>query len=231
MASEALTPTRALRQPRRVDWRAIFGVLLLVLATGGSIALWSTSSDTRSVLVATRDLPAGATLAAGDVAVARVRVDDAMYRAAIPASDLSSVIGRPLAEPMYLEQMLVPAQLATRPALAPNQVALTISVSPETAVGGQLRPGDAVEVLVTTNKGKPDARTTVVLPRATVYDVGHDQSLTVVNTGATSPARALGPVNWLTLVVTQEQALQLSQAKGAGDLDVALLPLGATVGS
>lgn len=224
MATTTLSPTRALRQPRRLDWRAIFGVLLLFVAIGGAVAFWSVSSDTRAVLVATRDLPAGATLGPSDVSVARVRVDDAMYGAAVPASDLNNIVGRPLAEPMHAAQMLVQAQLASHPALAPNQLALTIAVSPETAVGGQLRTGDAVEVFVTQNKGKPDAQTVVVLPRVTVYDVGHDQNLSVVNTGAVSPANALGPIKWVTLVVTQDQVLQLGQAKGAGDLDVALLP-------
>jgi len=38
-----------------------------------------------------------------------------------------------------------------------------------------------------------------------------------------SPARA-GEISWLTLVVTQSQALQLAKAKWAGQLDVALRP-------
>jgi len=226
MAVSALSPTRALHQPRRLDWRAFFGLFLLLLATGGSIAFWSASSDTRSVLVATRDLPEGAVLTAGDVATARVRVDDGMYQAAIPATDLTNVVGHPLAEPVHAQQMLVPAQLASRPALAPGQVAVTIAVHADTAVGGRLRPGDTVEVLATINQGKPEAQTTVVLPGATVYDVGRDQNLTVVNTGATDPSGTSGPIAWVTLVVNSDQAVQLTRAKWAGQLDVALLPPG-----
>src|SRR5712692_1155189 len=71
MATAVLTPTRALRQARRLDLRAVFGLFLLLVATGGSIAFWSASSDTRAVLVATRDLPAGATLKLMDLAIAR----------------------------------------------------------------------------------------------------------------------------------------------------------------
>src|SRR3954453_3601807 len=78
MAATILSPARALRQPRRVDLRAVFGLFLLLVATGGSIVFWSASSDTRTVLVATRDLPPGSVLSATDLAVARVRVDDAI---------------------------------------------------------------------------------------------------------------------------------------------------------
>lgn len=224
MTTATLSPTRALRRPRRLDWRALFGLFLLLVATGGSITFWSASSDTRTLLVATRDLPAGAELRDGDLAVASVRVDDAIYQAAVPAAELASLLGQQLAEPVHAQQLLSRAQLSARPRLAPNQVALTIAISPETAVGGRLRPGDAVQVLLTLNKGKPEARTTVVLPRATVYDVGYEQRVTMVNTEMADHSAAQGPVKWLTLVGTQEQALQLAQAKGQGDLEVALLP-------
>ncbi|MBI4496649.1 MAG: Flp pilus assembly protein CpaB [Chloroflexi bacterium] len=224
MAATTLSPARALRQPRHLDWRSIFGVFLLLVATGGSLAFWTVSSDTRAVVVATRDLPAGATLSATDLAVARVRVDDTIYHASLPADELTTIVGKQLAEPVHAHQLLVRPQLSNRPVLAPNQLALTIAISPETAVGGRLRPGDAVQVLVTTNKGKPEARSSVVLPRVTVYDVGYDQRVTVVNTDVADRPATQGPAKWLTLIVTSEQALQLAQARHSGELDVALLP-------
>src|SRR5690348_10966855 len=128
MAATVLSPARALRQPRRLDLRAVFGLFLLLLATGGSIAFWSASSDTRAVLVAMLDLPAGATLTLADLAVARVRVDDAVYQAALPADAQSTVIGKQLAEPVHAQQLLVWPQLSTRPPIGPEQVALTIPV-------------------------------------------------------------------------------------------------------
>lgn len=223
-----LSPTRALRQPRRLDLRAVFGILLLLVATGGSIAFWTAASDTRAVLVATRGLPAGATLGAGDLAVARVRVDDAIYQAAVPAEELSQLVGRQLAEPVHAQQLLVRAEVSSRPTLGPNQLALTIPVSAQSAVGGRLRPGDAVQVLVTIDKGKPEARTTVVLPRVTVYDVGHEERLGAINTSTSADAAGRpagqGPISWATVVVTPEQAVELARARWAGELDVALLP-------
>jgi Flp pilus assembly protein CpaB len=225
MTAAALTPARALRQPRRIDARAILGVLLMILTTGGAVVFWTASSDTRSVLVATRDLPAGATLGPQDLATARVRVDDAIYQATVPALDEGSLVGRQLGEPVHANQLLARAQVSARPRLGPDQVALTIATSPDTAVGGTLRSGDQVEVLLTTNKGKPDERTTVVLPRVTVYDVGFAPGVAAVGTAPADRAAVPSQVRWLTLVVDgKDQVMALAGAKWAGELDVALLP-------
>ena len=224
MSTTSLTPSRALRRPRRIDVRAIFGVVLMLAAVAGSVLFWGASSDSRPVLVATRDLPAMAVLGAADLTVAHVRVDDAMYLAAVPAAELTALIGKPLAEPVHAQQMLLRAQLAQRPPLGVGQTAFTIAINPETAVGGRLRPGDQVQVFVTLNKGKPDTRSTVVLPRVTVYDVGYESRLAAVSMDGSSGAANQGAAKWLTLIVTQEGARQLAQAKWNGDLDVALLP-------
>jgi len=226
MASTTLTPRRALRQPWRLDSRALFGLFLMLVSVGGSITFWSASTDTRAVLVATRDRPTGATLGASDVAVANVRLDDAIFAAAIPAEEQSTVVGRQLAEPLHGQQILVRAQLSGRTPLQPGQMALTIQVSTDTAAGGLIRPGDSVQILVTTNKGRPESRTSVVLPRVTVYEVGRDDQSTVINTGDQDDLDRSdrGSVSSLTLIVSQEQALQLTVAKRNGDLDVALLP-------
>lgn len=224
MNTASLSPTRALYRPRRLDWRVVTGLLIILLAIGGSIAFWTTTSDTRTVLIARRNLPGGSILTLSDVAIARVRVDDAIYQAAIPASSVQNVIGKQIDGPAYAHQILVRSQFSTRPPLSPGHVALTIPISPETAVGGTLQVGDSVEVFLTTNKGKPDAQTTVVLPHTTIYGVGHAQPIGAINTGIGDGSASLGPVKWLTLVVTPDQAAQLARARWAGELDVALLP-------
>ena len=227
MAVAALSPTRALREPRRLDVRAVVGLLLMLLTVVGAVAFWSAASDTRDVLLATRDLPAGATLGPGDLTVGHVRVDDATYGAAISADQLQAIVGKPLGEPVHAHQLLVRQQLSSRPALQPGQLALTVPVSPATAAGGRIRTGDLVQVLVTTSKGKPESKTSVVLPSVTVYDIGFDQRSTIVNTSASSgsdSSNSQGSLSTITLVVTPEQALQLSQARWNGDLDAALLP-------
>jgi len=93
---------------------------------------------------------------------------------------------------MHAHQVLARRQVSSRLPLGPGQLALPIAVRPEAAVGGQSRHGDAVQVLLTTNVGKPEARTMAVLSRATVDDDGYEQCVAVANTErAECPAR-----NW-----------------------------------
>jgi Flp pilus assembly protein CpaB len=214
MATATLSSTRVLRRPRHHDLRAVFGLLLLLVAIAGSVAFWSSSSATQAVVVATHELPAGATLSTGDLAIARVRVTGAIYQRAVPASGLGNLIGKQVTEPLRLP-------------LSPDQMAFTVPVTPDTAAGGRIRAGDAVEVLVTTGKGTNNLRSSVVLARVSVYDVGYGDSMTTINTSGSTPTASSsngGAISWLTLIVTQQQALELAQAKWAGQLDVALRP-------
>lgn len=224
VGTSLLTPAQAVRQPRRVNVRALVGVFLMLAFFTGSMAYWTATADTRAVLVATRDLPVGAALQAGDLAVARVRLDDALYAATLPADQASALVGRQLAYPVLANQLLVQAQLSPRPLIGPDQVALTIPVSAQSAVGGRVKPGDGVRVYLTTEKGRPESRTEVVLDRATVYDVGYDARATVVNTAPGADRGAGGPPSSLTLVVSNRQAAELAHARWNGELDVALLP-------
>ena len=227
MATTTLSAARVLRRPRHLDRRAVLGVFLLLAAVGGSLAFWSASSATTSVLVATHDLPSGATISTSDLAVARVRVDDAVYQAAIPASDLSSIVGRQLSTPIYAHQLLVHQQLLKGLPFGRNQMAFTIAVSADTAAGGRIQPRDVVEVLLTTGKGTSNPSSTVVLPRVTVFDIGYGSSTTTIGTTSSAVSggsSAQGSISWVTLIVTQPQALRLAHAKWAGQLDVALRP-------
>jgi Flp pilus assembly protein CpaB len=54
--------------------------------------------------------------------------------------------------------------------------------------------------------------------------VGYGSNLTTIGAASTSGSTQEADINWLTLIVTQRQALQLARAKSAGQLDVALRP-------
>jgi Flp pilus assembly protein CpaB len=219
----SVSPARALRRPIRLDVRALVGILLMLVATGGSIAVWSTEQDTRGVLVLARELPAGSTLQTSDLTVSRARLDDAVYQAAVPATSLSTVVGRQLAEPAHANQVLARAQVSTRPRLAEDQMVLAIPVHNDAAAGGRIRANDAVAVLATSSK---DGAARVVLPRVTVYEVGREQTTSFSTSSSSSSAASAssGALAWLTLIVNQDQAVQLAQARWSSDLDVALLP-------
>jgi Flp pilus assembly protein CpaB len=225
MAVATLTPAQALRRPRRADPRALVGIFLTLAALAGSVAFWVGASDARPVLVATRDLPAGTTLRSTDLSVAYVRMDEPLYRAALPADMLDSLVGRQIGEPIHAHQVLASAQVADRTGLAPNQVAITIPARPDSAVGGRLRPGDTVQVLVTvTDKSRNEARTRLVLDRARIFEVGREQAFGSSSLSAEADTRGRGSIASVTLAVTADQARQLAEARRTGELDVLLLP-------
>lgn len=221
MTDQVLTPARAIRRPWRLDLRVVFSLLVTVAATGGMLLYANSIAVTRPLLIFTRDLPSGTVLTAADLEVAQVRVDDDIYAAAVAGDELSAVLGSALAEPAHARQIVVRAQISERPRLARDQLALTIPVSAASAAGGQLREGDEVQVLLTRNGGKPEAETVVVLERVRVYDVGYDERAAI---RTTSQQTTPGPLAWLTLIVTTEQARALAGARHSGELDVALLP-------
>src|SRR6478672_10019783 len=130
MVAATLTPARALRRPRRADPRALIGICLTLVALAGSVSFWVGNNEARPVLVATRDLPIGATLYPADLSVAYVRMDDALLQAALPADELDALVGRQLAEPLHAQQVIARAQVATRTGLQPDQVAITIPTKP-----------------------------------------------------------------------------------------------------
>ncbi len=224
MVAATLTPARALRRPRRTDPRALIGVFLTLAALAGSVSFWVGSSEARPVVIATRDLPVGATLHSSDLAVAYVRMEDNLFRAALPADALEGLVGRQLGEPIHAQQVLAREQVAERLALGPEQVAMTIPARPDSAVDGRLRPGDAVQVLVTVvDKARSEAHARMVLERVQVYSVGREQSLSS-STSADGDGFTRAAINSVTLAVTAEQARVLAEARRTGELDVVLLP-------
>jgi Flp pilus assembly protein CpaB len=225
MAVATLNSARALRRPKRADPRALIGVFLTVAALAASVAFWVGASDARPVVVATRDLPAGSTLRHSDLTLAYVRMDDALYAAALSSDMLSSLVGRQLGEPVHAQQVLARAQVADRVGLSPNQVAITIPARPDNAVDGRLRPGDTVQVFVTVvDKARNEAHTRVVLDKAQIYQVGREQSIGSSSVTSDSEAAPRGAIASLTLVVSPDQARQLAEARRTGELDVLLLP-------
>ena len=218
-------PMRPLAAPRRINLRVLFGGFLTVVATAGSIAFWTASTDSRAVTVATRDVPAGTALESAHLGVSYMRMDDATYRAAVPAAERSGLVGRTLDAPLYAHQVIARAQVAGQPALGQDELALSIPISADTTVAGRLRPGAAVQVLATTDRGKPESRTFVVLPRATIYEIGREERTGVVAGPSTGSGRdGMGRLVSVSLRVSQEQARDLAWVRWNAELDLALLP-------
>ncbi len=222
MAVATLRQDQVVSKPRQLPTRAIFGVFLALLSLLGGIWVLS-SRDTVTVLVAARDLPTGAVIQATDLTQASVRLDASLLPATIPASQASTLVGRMLAEPVHAGQLIGSAEFRQGAVLAQDRLAMTIAPNPERGAIGQFEPGDRVRVLVTSLKPDSPPVTRVVLQAATVYDVGYGDSVIVADPTLESSSGVARPVVWLSVAVTEAEALALANAKSSGELDVALL--------
>lgn len=229
MAALSLTPSRALQRPRRLDRRVVIGLFLVAATLGGSIAAWNGATSGHDVLAVSRALPTGTVLTAGDLTAVSIRVDDDVLASLMPASSEATAIGRSLSEAVPAHALLARAAIATQPPLGPGEMELTIPVTPQTALDGQLQPGDSVALLWTQGKGTPQSKTTVLIDRALVRSVGYDTSTAAINASPADGSPSHGAINAVTLVLTSEQAVAVAQARWNGDLDVARVRASATV--
>ncbi len=221
---------RTFAPPRRVPVRAILGLALAATAVTMVYSVnRSTQPRTVEVLRATRDVPVGAVLRAGDLAAVSEALPDEVVQVLAAANERDGFIGHRVGQPLNAGELVSRRQLQV-PArqIPPGQRVYTIPVSPEAAAGGQaVDVGDDVEVVVTVNKGRPDqAHTQVVLPRATVYLVGRQEaSYTPLN--ATDQSVGDAKLTSLTLLLASDADYQaVAKARWTGDLDVAVLGVG-----
>jgi len=202
--------------------------------------LLSTPSTT-DVLVLARDVPAGTTLSRADLVEQPMQLPEPQARSAVPGAAIDRVIGRRLAGPAFRDQVLIWPELdaSAPPELEPGHEAVTVAVRPDTAASGALRKDDLVRVVVTTNKGRPDAQSRTAIGSARVLTVGRgDQRAPAAGggapvsfgSGATSSTAPIqnGPrqaqaISTVTLSVPSEQVEALTSAKWAGEIDLVLL--------
>jgi Flp pilus assembly protein CpaB len=211
-----------LAAPARVDGRMLLGVALVAASVVGGLLFWGSTSNTVPVFVAAQDIPAGHVIQRGDLSVARLRLEGSLSSLAVHDSDIDSIAGRTVGTAVHAGEMLVWPDLATGPVIGLNDVAVTVPVAADTVYPG-LRPGDAVAVLATSDKGKPDSRTVTLMERALVYDVSLAPSRIAIGNNSGDETRNLTNV---TLVVPRSQAEQVAHALVDSDLTLALLAQG-----
>ena len=203
---------RAMARTRRIDLRVVVGLLLFIVGILATSGLVRQAKERTPVLVATRPLDAGETLGPEDLRVAELGLGAGV--ATVSANELDTVIGRVLTAPLEAGQVLAPGAAASGPSLTAGQVALSVAVAPAHAAGGNLRAGDRVMLLGTTEPDRPTARTTVLLSEVVVIAVGQEDG-----PGA-------DPNLTVTLAVSTDDASAVVQAANSGVLDLVLLPTG-----
>jgi Flp pilus assembly protein CpaB len=241
--AEPLVPLGVAPAARPSRWRWLRGWLTLRLIGGLAVMLVAfcgyllllllTTPRADSVVVLTRDLPAGARLAQSDLASAAVQLPDAQAVLAIASVDADQLIGRTLVAPVVRDEVLIrPALAATdAPELEPGYQAVTLPVRPDTAVSGALQLDDRVRVVVTTNKG-PAAQSHTILPSARVLVIGRGTPGGAGGLGtsasATAPARTAQPIASVTLSVPADVVETLTAAKYAGEVDLVRIGVAST---
>lgn len=157
--------------------RAALGGLLVALAALALFAALSQNGqrDQAAYVVATHTLPQGAIVQAGDLALRHGSVAGELRSRTVARAD--DAVGRVLLGPVSAGDPLLRHQLAPGGAASvPPQ--LSFAVGPERSLGGSLRAGDHLRVLVTYGQDQ-DAPTEVAAPDVEVLDVrqGSDAAL------------------------------------------------------
>jgi Flp pilus assembly protein CpaB len=143
----------------------VVGVVLAGAAGWGAFMLANGKSNaapvvTEAVLVAARDIPARQQVAADDVTVRQVPIDEALSQS---YKEAALVVGRLTAVPVYEDQQMTPNLFATSTAdtdfsiLGPDDEvtldspywrAVSVEVPANRAVGGELKSGQHVDLVV-----------------------------------------------------------------------------------
>lgn len=145
-----IAPVRPSVRRRLIQPLPLVGVLLVLVALGGYWSIYSTTTARTPVLVAARDLQAGAVLRPADLRATELAGDSETMGALVAEAELATVLGRELAVGVPAG---APVARASVTPTGSGSAAFTLVVPALRALGGELRPGDRVTVLATFGGG------------------------------------------------------------------------------
>lgn len=159
------------------------------------------------VLIAARDLPSNHPLTAEDLLRAEVALPPELEsRYAAGSRDL---VGVALTRPVARGELIALSSVEARSTATAGR-AMTIPITAEHAVGGDLEPGDRVDIFATFDSGDVRARTVQVAPSVEIVSPVEAGGL------VTGEASVIG----VTVAVTPQQAAALTFAIRSAELDV-----------
>lgn len=159
-----VVPTR--RRPLLVA----LGVLLVAL---GALATWwllDRAGDRVSVLAVVREVPYGAVVTEGDLAVTAVSVDPSVP--IVPASERDSVVGAIAATRLLPGSLLSPASVMAVAPPSAGEVLVGVAVGSSRMPATGLREGDRIAVVGIPPQGDDIDRSAISAIDATVVRVG-----------------------------------------------------------
>ena len=151
---------RAVRRRRPLPGgRAVIGGFLVAASATGVFAAWSSASSGPSTtyVVVTDDIAPGERIERNDLALVTVDLPAAQRRLAF--TDLDVLVGATAIAPL-VDGQLVQSSAVAKPTGAPERAQVSLRVEAGSAVGGDLRSGDVVDVIATyTSGGEPQTST------------------------------------------------------------------------
>lgn len=193
-APDATAPPAGMRivppRQRKTSWIALGVLLVAVSAVGFGTWAASLGKEVR-VLVAAREVPAGATISAADVRTARMSIDGGVGH--LPGGRAGDAVGKVAAFTLPKGALLHPEALSSGPTLPAGEAVVGAALAPG-AVPTSLRVGDRVDVVATSTPNGPSDERTGVLTTAVVYalrDLDDAARTTVVSLRVPSGSAAL----------------------------------------
>lgn len=206
-------PERAARSQGARRWLSplpIAGAVLVLIALVGYWGVYAASSKRTQVLIATRALPAGTVLSAGDLRSAGVAGAPALLSALLPAREASRVVGQLLSSSVPAG---APVPVGALTGHASQAAAFTLAVPEFDVIGESLQPGDRVTVLATFGAGSGAASTRPIARNLEVIAVGQASPSSDPSTTTVPVALALSE---------PASASQLALANEDGKIDLLL---------
>jgi Flp pilus assembly protein CpaB len=197
---------RKLRLPG-VDARVVTGIVLVAISIVGGLRLARGPEAGVRVFVASADLESGHVLGRDDLTVTEVQAPRRVL-AGLERADRGAPIGRVLRTRVGAGAAIPIDALGSA---LPAGRDVTIPVTPEHALGGEIRSGDRVDVFATFDKGTDVARTLTVARSATVRGVTRSDGLF---------GQQEGGITAITLAVDPDAAIGVAFAARNGELDV-----------
>jgi Flp pilus assembly protein CpaB len=203
----ALASCRRFRWPT-IDTRVVGGIVLVAVSVFGGLRLSRDPEPGTVVYVAASDLDAGHVLTRGDLSTSEIRGEPGLVSGLARVGHAGAPVGRSLRNAVRQGGAIQLDVLGA--GVAPGRE-ITIPVTPEHALGGNVRSGDRIDVFATFDKGTDASRTVTVARSAVVEGVVRSDGLFGQHGGALTA---------LTLAVEPNAAIKVAFAARNADLDV-----------
>jgi Flp pilus assembly protein CpaB len=190
-----------------VNVRSTLGLLLFATSVLLGQRVLSQAGDQALVWSATRDIPQGSVLAHGDIQLVGVGLAGAPLESY--ASSTLELAGSVVTRPVVEGELIATAWISDEPSSGAER-SMTIPVGPDHAVGGDLRPGDRVDVYATFDAGDARARTSLLARDIEIIDVVYAAALTLGDEAFVG----------LTVGVSPDDAARLAFAIRTAEIDV-----------